>query len=69
MADNTATAEKQVKGHRKAIEEHIKKWREYPAKQDKDTALKTIANAQNQIAKHLKAHPSIKSDTPDTWKP
>lgn len=71
MADNTARARQQLEGHRKAVKEHIEKWREYPDPKDKEFALKTIANAQKQIAKLKDAHPSLRSndDGADSWRP
>lgn len=71
MADNTARARDQVEGHRRAIREHIDKWKRYPQQHDKDTALKTIANAQSQILKLKDRHPTLKRDnsSEDTWRP
>ncbi|WP_037320355.1 hypothetical protein [Amycolatopsis orientalis] len=71
MADNTARARDQVEGHRKAIRDHIEKWRKYSDQNDKKFALKTIANAQGQIQKLKERHPSLRNDrsSEDQWRP
>jgi ribosomal protein S20 len=71
MADNTARAREQIRGHRSAIREHIEKWRRYTTEYDKNFALKTISNAQAQIQKLKDRHPSLRSDSSqeDTWSP
>lgn len=69
MADNTKRAEKQVAGHRRAISEHIDKYKRYPAQHDKDFALKTIRNAQGHVQKLRAKHPGISPDRLDNWRP
>lgn len=69
MADNTKRAKEQVDGHRKAIRDHIAKWRAFTSQQDKDFALKTIRNAQGHISKLRSDHPSIDSSSEDSWRP
>jgi hypothetical protein len=70
MADNTAKARKDLEGARKAVAEHIEKYNRYPAQQDKDTALKTIKNAQGRIRKIKDDHPSLRNnEREDNWTP
>jgi hypothetical protein len=71
MADNTSRSREQIKGHRKAIEDHIDKWHRYTSPQDKQFALKTVQNAQSQIEKLKSRHPSLAVDRDrlDTWSP
>ena len=69
MADNTATAGRKVEGHRRAIQEHIEKYKKYKDENDKRFALKTIANAQRQIADIRTKHPSIRGQAEDSWRP
>ena len=58
-----------LKGQRAAIRDHIFKYKWFTAQHDKDFALKTIRNCQNQITKILKKHPHSPSSFEDTWKP
>lgn len=71
MADNTATAKKQIAGHRDAIRDHIAKYKRYVEPYEKDVALKTVRRAQGEIAKLKSKHPSLQhdSDSVDTWRP
>lgn len=71
MADNTATARKQLAGHRDAVREHIEKYRRYVEPYEKDDALKTVVRVQDEISKLKDRHPSLRYDTDplDTWKP
>ena len=70
MADNTARARTQLDGHRRAVREHVRKWRDYPSAYDKDFAWKTIQNAQRHIAALKSEHPSLRSnESEDTWRP
>jgi hypothetical protein len=62
-------AEKKLDGQRKAIEEHIKKFRTFQFPQDKEFALKTIRNAQKQIEDIKKRNPLTSTSPFDTWKP
>ena len=71
MADNTAQARIKLQSQRKAVAEHIDKWRRYTEPYEKEFALKTIRNAQRHIQKIKEAHPSLKHDNAreDSWKP
>lgn len=66
---DTKDAEKKLEGQRRAIQEHINKYKTYPHAQDKDFALKTIRNAQQQIADIKKRAPNTSNSPLDTWKP
>lgn len=63
-------AEKRIKGHRKAIEEHIEKSEKYDLDYQKEEALRTVERAQKEIEK-LKGRSGAKiDDSPlDNWKP
>jgi hypothetical protein len=65
MADDKA----KLKGQRAAVREHIDKYKKYGVQHDKDTALKTIKNCQNQIAKILSKHSHWPSSWEDNWRP
>lgn len=70
MADNTATARKQLEGARAAVREHAKKYRDYSEDYEKNGAWKTIQNAQGQISKLKGAHPSLNTNSKeDSWRP
>jgi len=71
MADNTATARKQLAGHRAAVKEHIEKYRRYAEQYEKDGALKTVVRAQGEISKLKDKHPTLMYDTDpvDAWRP
>lgn len=69
MADNTASARTKVDGHRKAIRDHIDKYKRYEDENDKRFALKTIANAQQQIADLRGKHSTIPPSAEDSWRP
>lgn len=71
MSDNAARARTKISSHRKAIADHIDKWRRYSQPYEKEFALKTIRNAQTQITKLKDAHPSLRHDnsSEDTWSP
>jgi hypothetical protein len=58
-----------VDGHRRAIREHIDKYQRYPAKQDKDFALKTIQRIQREIADLKRRNPRLANSGEDTWRP
>jgi hypothetical protein len=68
MGDNKDIREK-IKGHRKAIAQHIKKYNSYPHQQDKDFALKTIKRVQAIIAELKKEVPGIEKKEEDSWAP
>lgn len=71
MADNTARARKELQGQRQAVSQHVDKYRMHVQSYEKDFALKTIRNAQQQITRLKSAHPSLKHDSSweDTWRP
>lgn len=71
MADNTARARDELRGQRRAVSDHVNKYRRYTDKTDKDFALKTIRNAQAQITKLKSKHPTLNHDSSweDTWRP
>ena len=70
MADNTARARKELEGFRASIAKHVEKWKQYPAQQDKDFAVKTINRDQGEIEKIKAKHPSLNSSSwEDTWSP
>ena len=70
MSDSKAEAENKIKGHRKAIREHIEKYRKYPHEQDKQFAVKTIQRVQTIIAGLRKPYAkNIPASPEDTWKP
>jgi hypothetical protein len=56
-------------GQRRAIREHIEKYKSYPNPADKNFALKTIRNAQEQIGKILTNHPHWLGSWEDKWTP
>ena len=65
MADDKT----KLAGQRAAVREHIEKYNKYTQQHEKDYALKTIRNAQKQIASILKKHPHWPSSSEDTWSP
>ncbi len=70
MADNTARARKELDAARRAVSEHVDKWKRYSEKYDKDFALKTITRVQGEIQKLKSKHPSLQqSSWEDNWKP
>lgn len=71
VADNTARARQELQGQRRAISQHVDKYKRYTQSYEKDFALKTIRNAQQQIARLKSAHPSLKHDSSweDGWRP
>ena len=60
--------ERKLAGHRRAVKEHIDKYNRYPAKQDKDFALKTIQRIQNEIADLKRRNRTAGSSWEDTWR-
>jgi|HubBroStandDraft_1064217.scaffolds.fasta_scaffold61559_3 hypothetical protein len=64
-----ADDQRKVDGHRRAIREHIDKYRRYTAQQDKNFALKTIERIQREIADLKRRNPRIGSAGEDTWRP
>jgi hypothetical protein len=70
MADNTAQARKAIDGHRRAIREHIDKYKRYTESYEKQGALRTIQRAQAEIRSLKSKHPSLNtSDSADSWRP
>lgn len=70
MADNTARARKELESARRAVSDHVDKWRRYPSAHDKDFALKTIKRIQGEIHRLKSAHPSLNvSSWEDGWTP
>lgn len=70
MADNIARARKELESARKAVAEHVDKWKRYTEKQDKDFAAKTVKRVQGDIQKLKSNHPSLNKDSwEDTWAP
>lgn len=64
-----ADEKKKVDGHRRAIVEHIQKYKDYSHQQDKDFALKTIKSAQEHI-RHIKSKkPNMDYSWEDDWMP
>lgn len=61
--------EKKVEGHRRAIREHIDKYRRYPDPNDKNFALKTIQRVQGEIAALKRRKPTIRDSSEDSWRP
>jgi len=71
MADNTARARTELASQRRAIRDHQRKYGIYREPYEKEFALKTIRNAQAQIARIKRSHPSLARDNApeDTWRP
>lgn len=71
MADNTARARDELHGQRRAVREHVDKYKRYTEKYEKEFALKTVRNAQRQISTLKSKHPSLSRDSSweDTWRP
>jgi len=65
MADDKT----KLAGQRRAVREHIDKYNKYPLEHDKNYALKTIRNAQNQIQRIRAKHPHWPSSYEDNWTP
>ena len=55
-----------LEGQRRAIREHIEKYKRYPDQRDKDFALKTIRNCQEQIKKLRAKHPNWPASREDS---
>jgi hypothetical protein len=67
--DDMARDDDKLEGHRKAIQEHIEKYKAYSSKSDKNFALKTIRRIQSEIADILKDHPHWGGKREDDWMP
>jgi len=57
-----------VESHRSTIRDHIDKYKRYSGS-EKNTALSTIQNAQQQIRNIKSRMPSISSSWEDNWSP
>jgi len=70
MADNLSRAREKLDGQRRAVREHVDKWRRYTEAYEKTGALKTIQNAQRHIQKIKSDFPTLRNDNKpeDTWK-
>ncbi|MDD4287665.1 MAG: hypothetical protein PHO20_04845 [Candidatus Peribacteraceae bacterium] len=60
--------ERAVDSHRDTIREHIEKYKRYEGS-EKNTALSTIENAQQQISDIRRRKSSIPSSWEDDWRP
>jgi hypothetical protein len=58
-----------LEGQRRAIRDHIDKYKRYPSSQDKQTALKTIQNAQREISDLKRRNLRLGNSREDTWRP
>jgi hypothetical protein len=58
-----------VDGQRKAIREHIEKYKRFKVPYEKQTARKTIELAQREISNLRRRKPSIKESWEDSWRP
>ena len=68
MGDNKKD-EIKLEGQRRAIQEHIVKYKERYIDYEKDFALKTIQRAQKEIADIKRRNPNTSVSPLDTWKP
>ncbi|MFI5915145.1 hypothetical protein [Dactylosporangium sp. NPDC051541] len=62
-------AEKKIQGHRKAVRDHIDKYRRYPDPNDKKFALKTIQRVQGEITSLKRRKATIRDSWEDSWRP
>ena len=71
MADNTARARTEIRSMRRAVADHVAKWRRYTEPHDKQFAAKTVSRVQADIARLKQGHPSLRNDSSweDTWTP
>ncbi|WP_146082398.1 hypothetical protein [Rathayibacter sp. AY1C5] len=69
MADNLSQARAKLDGQRRAVREHIEKWKKYPEPYEKEGAWKTIQNAQSHIKKIRESHSALAASFEDTWRP
>ena len=65
MADD----EVKLNGQRRAIREHIEKWKRYPSDYDKEFALKTVSRAQEEIRKIKRKNTRASTSWEDDWRP
>ncbi|MFA6259800.1 MAG: hypothetical protein WCX29_04325 [Candidatus Peribacteraceae bacterium] len=57
-----------IESHRRTIRDHIDKYKRYEGS-EKNTALSTIQNAQQQIRDIMRRKPSISGSWEDNWSP
>lgn len=71
MADNTSRARQELAGQRRAVADHVTKWRRYTQDYEKQGAWRTVQRAQVEIAQIKSRHPSLQRDSSweDTWTP
>jgi NADH:ubiquinone oxidoreductase subunit E len=69
MAEDLKDIERKLAGHRRSIDEHKRKYRQYPARQDKEFALKTIKRIQEEIKWLKKKNPRASNGPQDSWVP
>lgn len=71
MADNLSRARDKLEGQRRAVREHVEKWQRYTESYDKNTALRTIENAQRHIQNIKSDFSSLRYDNrpEDDWTP
>lgn len=60
--------ERALDSHRSTIRDHIEKYQRYEGS-EKNTALSTIENAQQQISDIRRRRPSLPSSYEDDWRP
>lgn len=65
MADEKAA----LLGQRATVREHIAKSEHYTGPGEREFALKTVRNAQGQIAKLIRRHPHWPASWEDAWLP
>jgi hypothetical protein len=58
-----------LEGHRRAIRDHIDKYRRYELQREKDHALKTVQRIQGEIQDLKRRNPNASSSSEDTWRP
>ncbi|MEH0931591.1 hypothetical protein [Micromonospora sp. CPCC 205558] len=58
-----------VDGQRRAIREHIEKYKRFTVPYEKQTALRTIDLAQREISNLKRRKPSIRHSWEDSWRP
>jgi hypothetical protein len=71
MPDNAGRAKHDLKGQRRAVSEHVERYKRTGQPQDKESALRTIRIAQRHIAKLKSSYPGLSRDTSweDDWRP
>ena len=60
--------ERKIQGHRKAVRDHIDKYRRYPEQNDKQFALKTIDRIQSEISKLKRRKSTLTDSWEDSWR-